>query len=187
MGVPLERGQAVKELRHKENMIKLIHILFIFLPLWSVFSQEEIDPKYKKMIEKHYDGFPLIQPEDAVKIVNDDSVVFLDTREKDEYNVSHIPGAMFVGYDDFDWDKVENLDRSKTVIVYCSIGVRSQNIGKELKEKGFTDVKNLYGGIFLWADQDRDMHNERGVDTDAVHGYSRLWGRWVQNAEVKYD
>lgn len=168
-------------------MIKFIHILFIFLPLWSVFSQEEVDPKYKKMIEKHYDGFPLIQPAVAAELVENENVVFLDTREKDEYDVSHIPGSIFVGYDNFDWTKIDKLDKNKEVIVYCSIGVRSQNIGKKLAEKGFTDVKNLYGGIFLWADQDREMHNERGVDTDAVHGYNKVWGRWVKNCEVKYE
>ena len=39
------------------------------------------------------------------------------------------------------------------IIVYCSIGVRSEDIGEKLKELGYTKILNLYGGIFDWKNK----------------------------------
>jgi rhodanese-related sulfurtransferase len=74
----------------------------------------------------------------------------LDTREREEFNVSHLPRARWVGYDDFDLKRVANIPKTDTIIVYCSIGYRSERIGEKLKKAGYTNVYNLYGGIFQW-------------------------------------
>jgi rhodanese-related sulfurtransferase len=165
--------------------LKLIIFFLLGFTFTNVLGQE-IDPDYKIMIEKKYE-FPTISPDSASSILNKSNVVFLDTREPEEFNVSHLPNAILFGYDSPNWKAVDSLSKDKIVIVYCSIGVRSQNIAKELKEKGFSDIKNLYGGIFLWADQSREMVDEKNNDTSKVHGYNRFWGRWVKNAETVYE
>jgi rhodanese-related sulfurtransferase len=171
-------------------MVRNLYILsFVFLiglaaPLLA--QSDSIDPSYKKMIERKYDGFPTIQPAEAQTKLNKD-ILFLDTRSKSEFEVSHIPNALYIDYDNFKLASLDSIDRSKEIIVYCSIGVRSQDIGKQLKENGFTNVKNLYGGIFLWADQGRAMKNSNNDETTKVHGYNFFWGRWVKNAEVVYS
>lgn len=147
---------------------------------------QEIDPDYKAMIERIYE-FPTISPDSASMVLDDSDVVFLDTREPEEYNVSHLPNAILFGYDDPNWKAVDTISKDKKVIVYCSVGVRSQNIAEELKEKGFSEVKNLYGGIFLWADQSREMVDENNNENSKVHGYNKFWGRWVKKAETVYE
>ena len=163
--------------------------LIIFFVLGLAFTNllgQEIDPDYKIMIEKKYE-FPTISPDSASKILYNDDIIFLDTREPEEYNVSHLPNAILFGYDDPNWKAVDTLNKNITVIVYCSIGVRSQNIAEELNEKGFNNIKNLYGGIFLWADQSREMFDNQNNETSKVHGYNKFWGRWVKKAETVYE
>lgn len=158
---------------------------FVGVFAFNLFSQE-IDPDYKKMIERKYE-FPTISPDSTSMILDNSNVIFLDTREPAEYNVSHIPNSILFGYDNPNWKAVDTISKDKKVIVYCSIGVRSQNIAEELKEKGFGDVKNLYGGIFLWADQSREMVDKNNNETSKVHGYNKFWGRWVKKAETVYE
>lgn len=167
--------------------MKLKLILFFVLGfICTNLIGQEIDPDYKIMIERKYE-FPTISPDSASMILNKSDVVFLDTRAPEEYNVSHLPNAILFGYDDPNWEAVDTLRKDKTVIVYCSIGVRSQNIAEELEEKGFSNIKNLYGGIFLWADQSREMIDGQNNETSKVHGYNRFWGRWVKKAETVYE
>jgi len=84
-----------------------------------------------------------------------DSVLLLDTREKNEFNVSHLKDAIWVGYDTFDKKNITATitDKKTPIVVYCSIGVRSENIGEILTKMGYSNVKNLYGGIFDWKNK----------------------------------
>jgi len=166
--------------------MKYLFILTLFFASFLTIAQNEIDADYKEMIEKKY-NFPTISQDDAQAKLKNDNIVFIDTREWKEYAVSHIPGAIFTGYDNFMWQNLNTIDKNAEIVVYCSIGVRSQNIGEKLKEKGFTNVKNLYGGLFLWADQERPMETKDGNDTDKVHGYNKFWGKWVKKAETVYE
>lgn len=166
-------------------MKKLLSILLIFIVIPWTWSQE-IDPDYKKMIERKYD-FPTISADSLQSHLEDDHFVILDTRENDEFSVSHIPGAIEFGYDDPSYEALSSVDTSATIVVYCSIGVRSENIAEELHERGFKNVYNLYGGIFLWADQFRPMKNANDQKTKKIHGYNKFWGRWVQKAPVVYE
>lgn len=139
------------------------------------------------MLERKYD-FPTIPPDTVENWIQQGATVnILDTREKDEYKTSHLPQSIHVGYDNLQWGVIDTLDRDKPVVVYCSIGVRSQNIAKEMKENGFKDVKNLYGGAFLWAEQFRPLEDSTGRQTKKIHGYNRFWGRWIKKAPVVYE
>ncbi len=138
------------------------------------------------MLEGYYDGFPTISIEEASKKINQTNVFFLDTRKIQEYNISHIKSAKHVDFDNFSLNKVENLPKDAEIIVYCSIGARSQDIGKKLKKAGFKNVKNLYGGLFHWANSEYPMVNALGRSTASIHGFSKEWGKWVTTGNVVY-
>lgn len=137
-----------------------------------------------KLLNK--ESVPYIQPS---KLELNDSTILLDTREIGEYQVSHLKNALWVGNKDFDPDKVmESVpDKDQPIVVYCSIGVRSEDIGEKLQELGYTNVKNLYGGIFEWKNKNGTVYNPQGVETDSVHAYSRLWGRLLKNGVKVYE
>jgi rhodanese-related sulfurtransferase len=108
--------------------------------------------------------------------------VILDAREENEYNVSHIEDALFVGYSHFALDsvikKIPNKD--KTIVVYCSVGIRSETIALKLKKAGYSHVFNLYGGIFEWKNNNFPIYNLEGQETDSVHIFSEEWGKWLK-------
>jgi len=109
----------------------------------------------------------------------------LDTRSTNEYNVSHLKNAKLIDYDNFSLDQVAGLDKNEKIFVYCSIGVRSENIGDKLKKAGFTKVYNLFGGIFNWANNGHEIVDSSGKKTTKVHGYNTIWGKWINTSKCQ--
>ena len=135
-----------------------------------------------KTLYKH--DVPLISCEKANLLK---SPLFLDTRAYAEFNVSHIAKARWVGYEEFTLDKVKNIGKGTPIVVYCSIGVRSERIGRKLIAAGFTRVQNLYGSIFEWVNQGYPVVDSTGQPTLRVHAYSPAWGVWLNKGEKVYE
>lgn len=114
-----------------------------------------------------------------------DSVVLLDTRQYEEYTVSHLEGARWVGFDNFSISKVDTLPKNATIVVYCSVGYRSDLVGKKLKDAGFNKVTNLWGGIFAWTNRGLPLYAD-GKQTQKIHPYSTSWGFWLSKGEKSY-
>lgn len=112
--------------------------------------------------------------------------IMLDTRQDEEYQVSHIQHAEWVGYDQFDPALVNDLPRDTTIIVYCSIGYRSERIGEQLLQMGFTKVYNLYGGIFEWVNLGYPVYTPSEQPTNKVHAYNKKWGVWLEKGHKVY-
>ena len=113
-------------------------------------------------------------------------VIWLDARESKEYEVSKIENSIWVGYDDFALSRVSEIEKDKEIIVYCSIGYRSEKIAEKLKKAGYENVKNLYGGIFSWVNQELPIYDSLNDQTNRIHGYSRVWGVWLQKGKKVY-
>ena len=81
--------------------------------------------------------------------------VLLDTREFKEYKVSHLQNAIYVGYNDFNIDSVKKQIQNKNekIVVYCSLEFVLKLLAIKLKKAGFTNIQNLYGGIFEWKNE----------------------------------
>jgi rhodanese-related sulfurtransferase len=127
---------------------------------------------------------PTISCEELKKM---DNVILLDTRAKKEFDVSHLKNAIWVGYEEFKLENVKNIPKDARIVVYCSIGVRSEKIGEKLQNSGFRNVNNLYGSIFEWINQGNTVYDSAEKPTDKVHGYSRLWGIWAKKGKKVYD
>ncbi|MEP0710436.1 rhodanese-like domain-containing protein [Algoriphagus sp.] len=154
-------------------------LAFFYVP--SDLSAQSI--AYKALLSTLYDSdFPVIKPAELTDLSHYQVV---DTREKEEFDVSHLKGAIWVGYDTFSLNNVSSLDKSKPVLVYCTVGARSQEIGKKLKAAGFSQVYNLYGGLIQWSNEEKPIFHEN-VQTDKVHTYSKSWGIWLTNGVKVY-
>ena len=114
-----------------------------------------------------------------------EQVVLLDAREPGEYAVSHIPGALNIGYKHPDFSVLNGVPKNATIVVYCSVGYRSEKIGEKLAKLGFANVFNLYGSIFEWANRGYKLENSSGKTTDTLHTFHETWARWVDNPSVK--
>ena len=114
-------------------------------------------------------------------------MVLLDSREKKEYEVSHLKNAKWVGYEDFKLIRVNDVPKDASIVIYCSVGVRSEKIGEKLMAAGYTNVKNLYGSIFEWVNEGYPVYNMNGKPTDRVHAYSKTWGIWLKKGVKVYN
>lgn len=164
-----------------EPKFMLIRIPFIFLLVFLIpsptFSQSLA---YKTMLSGIYEkDFPLVYL-DQDEILG--KSVLLDTREKEEYEVSHIKGARWVGFDTFSMESVRDIPKDQPIVVYCSVGARSQDIGKKLKSAGYKKVYNLYGGIFHWVNEEQPVYKDEKT-TNRIHTYNRAWSIWVNKGE----
>lgn len=124
-----------------------------------------------------------ISCDSASKLSN---VVFLDAREAPEFETSSLSDAIHVGYANFNGEAVANLPKDTTIIVYCSVGYRSEKVAEKLLELGFTKVKNLYGGIFEWVNKGNAVF-KNGIETENIHAYNRIWGIWLNKGNKVYD
>jgi NADPH-dependent 2,4-dienoyl-CoA reductase/sulfur reductase-like enzyme/rhodanese-related sulfurtransferase len=74
----------------------------------------------------------------------------LDVRNLNEYELSHLRGALHVPLDDLRF-RLDEVPRDRPVIVYCRSGFRSHLALRILKENGWADVRNLTGGYVAVA------------------------------------
>ncbi len=160
--------------------------LFVLISIGS-FGQTN-EQSFDKMVKSYYKKtVPLIYPHQLYKkLLNGEKVYVLDTREKVEYNVSFIQGAIHVGYDNFSITSVKELNKNTNVIVYCTIGARSETVGEKLKKNGFTNVYNLYGGLIYWQNKGYPLYNAPKTKTNSVHVYSKEWGKWLTKGKAIY-
>ena len=115
----------------------------------------------------------------AKDILYQKDVIYLDAREKKEYEVSHIPDATWIGYATFKKKHVDGLPKDKTIVVYCSVGYRSEKIAEKLEKMGFQNVANLYGGIFDWKHAGGKVVNSKEEDTEKIHTFNQEWSQWL--------
>ncbi|MGB3775913.1 MAG: rhodanese-like domain-containing protein [Leeuwenhoekiella sp.] len=161
--------------------------LLLSLPLLLGFfhtgnAQQNIDGLLKKY-NNH--SIPYISVE--MLKMNQDNYVLLDTRKKEEYAVSHLADAIWVG-EDMDDALIAslNLQSDQSIVVYCTVGIRSEKYGIQLKDLGYTHVNNLYGSIFAWKDAGFPVFDANNHTTEQVHVYSKMWGKYLKNGKKIY-
>lgn len=160
-------------------MEKKIFATFILSCLVCLYvsGQTDFDRKLKSLYKN---TVPLIHTAELVKQINGkNNIILLDTRSPEEFQISHLPNARFLDYDKFNSKSVIPVDKNATVIVYCSVGYRSERVGEKLIEMGYKNVTNLYGGIFDWVNTGETVVNRSDVATDSVHTYNKEWSRWL--------
>lgn len=112
--------------------------------------------------------------------------MLLDTRSHEEFSVSHLKDAKLLEFGKMRIADMKGFDRGVPVVVYCSVGYRSERVGEQLQKAGYTTVVNLYGGIFQWKNEGRVVVNFNNKPTDSVHTFNKSWARWLTNGTKVY-
>lgn len=163
-------------------MKTLLFILFCILSIYG-FSQESL----QTILEKHNTKnipyttvWELAMPKTEA--------IILDAREQEEFETSHLKDALFVGYNNFSLaDVIKKIpNKDEQIIVYCSVGIRSENIAFKLKKAGYKNVSNLYGGIFEWKNNQFPVYNSKNKETEKVHTYNKTWSKWLTSGIKVY-
>lgn len=118
-------------------------------------------------------------------------LLILDVRQQDEFAVSHIKGAIRLAPNSWQstfMQKFGDQLAGKTVIFYCSVGVRSSKMAsaleEDLKQRGAVKIYNLEGGIFGWANSGLKMQNQNG-QTKLVHPFNQKWGQLINQENIR--
>ena len=86
-------------------------------------------------------------------LTEDQSVQLIDVRTPEEYNSGHLSNARLINFHDADFaQQLETLDKNKTVMVYCGLGIRSGKAADQMTKMGFVQIYDLDGGIKAWND-----------------------------------
>ena len=87
----------------------------------------------------------------AEKLTTTENPQLIDVRTPREYEVEHLEKSTNIDWNGNDFTaKVEKLDKSKPVFVYCKVGGRSSQAANKLASLGFKEIYNLDGGIMKW-------------------------------------
>ena len=158
--------------------MKNIFLLFIItLTTFTGVAQKNIlNPKFEVMLDTllTHNVKEVLPKEVALE----KDIIYLDSRAKNEFKVSHIENAKWVGFSSFNLKRIKDIPKDKKIVVYCTVGYRSEKIAEKLVEAGYTDVSNLYGGIFEWVHHNQPVVNDKGV-TEGIHTYDKVWAQWL--------
>lgn len=161
----------------------VVNIALFYMTLFVGYAQESLSD----LLDKHNtQSVPYISVQELA--MPKTKAVILDSREQTEYGVSHLEHAIYIGYNDFQLENIEKLlpNKDELIVVYCSLGIRSERTAEKLKKAGYTNIYNLYGGIFEWKNTDFPVYNATG-ETNKIHGFSVEWSQWLKKGEVVYE
>ena len=79
-----------------------------------------------------------------------DDIFLLDVREPHEYAIAKIEGSVLIPLGELA-NSLDKLDKNAEIVAYCHKGMRSADAVGFLLQQGFTNVKNMIGGIEAWS------------------------------------
>ncbi len=127
---------------------------------------------YRELLREIKSEIGEISATDAAASIN--RPVFLDVRERDEWQEGRIPGAVHIPRG-FLESRVEQAlpERDRTIVVYCAAGNRSAFAAKSLKELGYKNVQSLAGGFTDWKRNGFPTELPKALDESKRTRYSR--------------
>ena len=95
-----------------------------------------------------------VSAQQLVDLVNRESAVVLDVRDKKEYDTGHIVDAINIPFSVLD-SRIDELKKhkDKPIIIACKMGQHSGSAGTLLRKHGFENVSRLTGGVSEWRNQ----------------------------------
>lgn len=140
-----------------------------FLVLLAALAGDPPLADFAAQVEAAYPGTPTMSAEQVLAHDAPSAPILVDARTEEERAVSMLPGAITPG-------ALDQLppDAQRVVVVYCTIGMRSAELTRRLREQG-RDAYNLRGGVLAWAGAGGRFVDPAGGSTRRVHVYGARW------------
>ncbi len=163
-------------------------LALVFLALMSCRRAPTDWEKTKSWVRSEFPGVEQVSAEDLRLRLDSgrETPMVLDVRTAEEYEVSHLPGAIRVDPEGDLPEFLGTLDHEAPLVAYCSVGYRSSRLVERLKKEGFVDAKNLEGSIFEWANKGYPLERD-GAPVREVHPYDAEWGRLLDPSLHAYQ
>lgn len=136
-----------------------------------------------RMIEQSHPSASHLSTDSLATLLADSTrpqPILLDTRPVEEYRVSHLRGARRLDPEATTFPMLDGVPNDTLIVAYCSVGYRSSGVVERLQEAGFTNVYNLEGSIFQWANEGRPVYRDSQV-VRQVHPFDRVWGQLLDD------
>lgn len=166
-------------------MKKLFLVFGMLVGMSSVFSQKVENFNFDLFLQSKLNH--TVKEWDVDQLKDDSTVIIIDVREKNEYDVSHIKNALNFPYKKLKIDQFSPIGKEKKILIYCSVGYRSEKVVEKLNKAGYKNCYNLYGGIFEWINRGYSVYDQNQKKTKKIHAYSRNWGVWLEKGEKVYE
>jgi rhodanese-related sulfurtransferase len=116
----------------------------ILLSLFFVFTIVSCKQQIKGEVK-------VISPEEMNTFLQLENVQLVDVRTPEEYNKEYIPKSQNIDFLSPTFlEDINNLDKSKPVLLYCKSGGRSAKCAQKMLDAGFIKIYDLKGGISKW-------------------------------------
>jgi rhodanese-related sulfurtransferase len=93
--------------------------------------------------------YQVVDTNGAVSLMDDDDLIILDVREEKERKAGFLSNDINIPMGQLK-TKMDTLDKSKNILVYCKSGTRSDRIADILSKNDFQKVSSLKGGFNAW-------------------------------------
>jgi sulfur-carrier protein adenylyltransferase/sulfurtransferase len=131
----------------------------------------KVMPSYRDVLQRVKTEITEVDAREAQGL---DGAVWVDVRERDEWEEGHIPDAVHVprGYLE---SRIEGVasDKAAPVVLYCASGNRSAFAAKALQELGYEHAASLHGGFTDWKRNGYDVQLPRTLSPEKRTRYSR--------------
>ena len=97
--------------------------------------------------------YQVVDTNGAVSLMDDDDLIILDVREEKERKAGFLSNDINIPMGQLK-TKMDTLDKSKNILVYCKSGTRSERIADILSKNDFQKVSSLKGGFNAWLKAD---------------------------------
>lgn len=95
-------------------------------------------------------GIPGFSPAQVTQSINHDAATVLDFRNKEQFMLGHILGAINRPWSEFQKQPQVDCDKQKPVIAICENGQTASKAAILLRNAGFSQVRILQGGLMSW-------------------------------------
>lgn len=114
-------------------------------------------------------------------VIEEQKPIILDARNPEEFAISHLENAnLYVE------QMLDTIDKAQPLLVYCTIGVRSNSLANDLTKRGYTNVYELKRGILGWKNEALPVVNQKNQLTDEIHVYSEFFSPFLKEGKAVY-
>ena len=105
------------------------------------------------LYSEKYRKYQVVDTNGAVSLMDDDELLIIDVREEKERKAGFLSDDLNIPMGQVK-AKMDTLDKSKNILVYCKSGTRSDRIADILSKNDFQKVSSLKGGFNAWLKAD---------------------------------
>jgi rhodanese-related sulfurtransferase len=137
----------------------------------------------QRLTDRKFPGGRWVEAAELVRWRSDPSraqPVVLDARTEEEYAVSHLQGAIRVDPYRPSLRPLRGFSKDTAIVLYSSVGYRGARVANFLERQGYTNVFNLEGGEFRWANEGHPVFRQDRPISE-VHPYNPTWGLLLES------